>query len=349
MRTGSERPGSPVLIRAVVGNSSWFGLVNNQVRFHALQEFSRAALLLSKGAVYIAFGSSCDVRPYFGWVLAYDARRLKQTGVFNTAPEAGESGIWQSDAGIAADAEGNVYAVTGNGKFTAATGGRDFGDSLLKLGWQSGALTVRDYFTPSNETRLNRDDQNLGSCGPILLPDLPGPHSHLVTAGGKDGVLFLIDRDDMGKYQPASNAHSLQSLKVAKGGCFGAPAYWNGHLDYFGAGDVLQDFALASGRLAETPAHSGPIRFNAGAVPSVSANGTKDGIVWTILTKGFREPDVEAELQAYDAPDVSRLLYTSGKNHRDGPGMVIRFSIPMVAGGRVYLGARDQVSVYGLH
>jgi len=133
---------------------------------------------LANGNVYIAWGSSCDAGPYYGWVLAYEARTLKQTGVFNTSPDSGEAGIWQADAGIAADSEGNVYAVTGNGKFNAASGGHDYGDSVLKLRFAPNSPTVRDYFTPFNESTLNSRDDDLGSSGPVLLPDQPGPHPH---------------------------------------------------------------------------------------------------------------------------------------------------------------------------
>ena len=350
IRTGQERQGSPVAIRASVeGAPSWFGLAHNDVEFHAGQENARASLLLSNGTVFIAWGSSCDVRPYYGWVLAFDGRTLRRTGVFNTAPNAGESGIWQSDTGIAADAEGNVYAVTGNGRFTAANGGRDYGDSVLKLALQSGgAMAVRDYFTPSNEARLNRDDADLGSSSPLLLPDQAGAHRHLMVAAGKAGVMYVIDRDRMGKFHAESDSHALQAFKAVKGGVYGAPAYWNGHLYYFGSADVLKDFAVKDGRVSQTPQRQGATWFKAGAIPSVSANGASDGIVWTVLTKGFREPDVEASLEADDASDISRVLYSTRNDPGSAPGMAVRFTIPMVANGRVYVGSRNMVYVYGL-
>lgn len=348
--TGAERPGSPVTIRATVRGSSVFGLVSKDVSFHAQLELPRAGLLVANGNVYIAWGSSCDVKPYYGWVLAYDTRTLKQTGVFNAAPAAGESGIWQSDTGIAADAAGNVYAVTGNGEFTAASGGRDYGDSVLKLGMQNGELGVRDYFTPYNQSTLNRNDLDLGSSGPVLLPDQPGPHPHLLVTVGKDGYLYVIDRDRMGKYQSGSNSHAVQAFQAANDGGFGAVAYWNGHVYAFGSDDVLKDFVLTNGRLGKTPAHQGTFRFKpAAATPSVSANGAKDGIVWVLLTKAWNAQDTFGVLQAYDAADVGRMLYSSATNTaRDGAGLVTRFSIPMVANGRVYVGMRRGVYVWGL-
>jgi hypothetical protein len=324
--------------------TSWFGLMQTEVRFHALLENPRAALLLSKGMVYIAWGSSCDVGPYHGWVLAYDARTLKQTGVFNTSPDAEESGIWQSDTGIAADEAGNVYAVTGNGKFTASSsGGRDYGDTVLKLGFEKGALALRDFFTPFDEAALNRKDDDLGSGGPVLLPD------HWMVAVGKTGLLYLIDRSRMGKYQAGSNSHARQTLQVSEGGVYGAPAYWNGHLYVFASNDVLKDFGVTAGRIAATPLHQAVNGFgNPGAIPVVSANGSADGIVWTVLTKGWRDEDTFAMLQAYDAADVSRLLYSSEHDPRGTPGMATRFAMPTVAGGRVYVSAKNAVSVFGL-
>lgn len=342
--TGAERPGSPVMIRASVTTRAWFGLLSKEVRFHALLENPRAALLLAGGQVYLTWGSACDVGPYYGWVQAYDARTLKPTGTFNTAPDAGEGGIWQSDAGIAADRDGAVYAVTGNGKFNAAAGGRDYGDSVLKLAMRNGALAVRDYFTPFDEARLNRNDIDLGSSGPVLLPDQAGPHPHVLLAAGKAGLVYVIDRDRMGGYHAGSNAHAVETLQVGTG-AFGAPAYWNGHVYYANRKDALKDFALENGKLAAMPAHQSAAQFaHPGAIPSVSANGSKDGIVWLVVSPGPNRQgyDSDAILHAYDAADVSRELYTAEL----GPS--VRFSMPTVAGGRVYIGGRRMLYVYGL-
>jgi hypothetical protein len=348
LATGAERPGSPVLIRASVKRPGWFGLQIESVDFHSAQENPRAALLFDHGTVYIAWGSSCDAGSYYGWVLAYDGKTLQQKAVFNAAPVSGEAGIWQSDTGIAADAEGNVYAVTGNGKFTAAKGGQDYGDSVLKLGMGAGGLTVRDYFTPYNESFLNSKDLDLGSSGPVLLPDQAGPHRHVLVTVGKDGVMYAIDRDRMGKWQAGSNAHGLQAFRAAKAGGYGAPAYWNGHVYLFGRNDVLKEFSVDNGKISESPAHQGTFPYFP-ATPAVSANGTKDGIVWVFLTKDWNAREGAGILQAYDAADVSRMLYTTAANaQRDAPGQVTRFAIPTVAGGRVYVGMKGGVWVYGL-
>lgn len=175
---------------------------NGQIDFDPLRELPRAGLLLVKGNVYLTWASSCDVAPYHGWIIAYDAHTLSQTAVFNTSPDAEESGIWQSDTAPAADADGNVFVATGNGKFDVVpAGGRDYGDSVLKLAFGGGKLELRDFFTPYNQQELNAQDADLGSGGPVLLPDQPGPHPHLLVVGGKAGALYVIDRDRMGKWQ----------------------------------------------------------------------------------------------------------------------------------------------------
>jgi hypothetical protein len=344
LSTGAERPGSPALIRGSVSSKSFFGLLNDEVKFHAQLENPRAALLLAGGNVYLAWGSACDVGPYYGWVEAYDARTLKLSGVFNTAPDAAESGIWQSDAGIAADRDGAVYAVTGNGKFDAASGGRDYGDSVIKLAMQNGALGIRDYFTPFDQERLNAGDVDLGSSGPVLLPDQPGAHPHVLVTAGKAGRVYVIDRDHMGGFHAGSDSHAIETLQVGTG-AFGAPAYWNGHLFYANRRDVLKDFLVVDGKLDPDPVHHGTERFDhPGAIPVVSANGTKDGIVWLVYARGRNSggSDSDAFLRAYDAADVSRELYSAVF----GPS--VRFAMPLVAGGRVYIGEKGAVYVFGM-
>ena len=230
--TGAEKFGGPVEIRASVKGRG-AGASGGEVAFNPLRELPRAALLLVKKQVYLTWGSSCDVGPYHGWVMTYDARTLKQSAMFNTSPDAEEGGIWQSDNGPAADEEGNVYVATGNGRFTAPPGGRDYGDSLLKLGMANGGLTVLDYFTPFNEKVLNNEDADLGSGGPTLVPRQAGDDRSLVLVGGKDGGLYVMDRQRMGKYQADSN-NAVQVIHF-RGGVYAAPAYWNGHIYFLAA------------------------------------------------------------------------------------------------------------------
>jgi hypothetical protein len=343
--TGKELPGSPVMIKASVAAEKRADK-QQEISFDPLVEQPRAALLLVNGTVYLSWGSSCDAGDYHGWVMAYDAQTLRQKAVFNTSPNAKESGVWQGDTGPAADDNGNVFVVTGNGEFDPENG-HDYGDTILKLALGEGNLIVRDYFTPHDQETLNKKDQDLGSGGPVLLPDQNGGHTHLAVVGGKDGSLYVIDRDRMGQYHTATD-DVVQTVKL-KGGLFGAPAYWNQHLYVFPDGDVLQQLTVRNGTLAL--AHSGSMApVDPGAIPTVSANADRDGIVWTISTRSWEViPESLAVLHAYDATDVSRELYSSEENSdRDRAGISVRFTIPLVAAGRVYVGARNEVDVYGL-
>jgi hypothetical protein len=344
--TGAEKFGGPVEIKASVKGGG-AGASGGELAFDGLRELPRAGLLLSAGNVFLTWGSSCDVAPYHGWVMAYDAHSLAQTGVYNTSPDAGESGIWQSDNGPAADAQGNVYLATGNGRFTAATGGRDYGDSLLKLGLGPRGMEVRDFFTPAHQKEMNASDLDLGSGGPVLLPDQPGPHPHLLLVGGKDGSLYLLDRDRPGKFQEQDRG-AVQRLQFPN--IYSAPAYWNGHIFVQAERDYLKDFPLVQGRLAETPAAvSGQRMGNPGATPAISANGARNGIVWMIETKAWNGADRNAVLHAYDAANVAHELYTSEQNAtRDRVGLTLRFTIPTIAAGRVYVEAKGEVDVYGV-
>ncbi len=349
--TGEERFGGPVPIRASLKNASSgaFGLFQGSVEFGALRENPRAALTLANGAVYLTWGSSCDVGPYHGWIMAYDARTLRQTGVLNTSPEAAESGIWQSDTGPAVDSSGNIFVATGNGKFDARSGGHDYGDSLLKIATRKSSLNVADYFTPSEEAELNATDGDLGSGGPLIIPEQSGSQAHLVVVGGKGAVIYVVNRDRMGKFVPGKNPHAVQTIKVG-GGIMGAPAYWNGHLYYFPSSDVLKDFMVQGDRLSPEPVARGKYKIvDPGATPSISANGAENGIVWVLETKGWQSADRPAVLSAYDARNVANEIYDSEQNAaRDRAGTARRFVSPVVANGRVYVATSGEVDVYGL-
>ena len=337
--TGAERAGSPVQINARV-NGSGAGSAGGVVRFDSLRELPRAGLALSDGQVYLTWGSSCDAKPYHGWVMAYDARTLKQTAVLNTSPDDNESGIWQSDMAPAVAADGSVYVVTGNGTFDAAKGGRDYGDSVLKLRLTGNEFTVADVFTPANEDLLRTRDLDLGSGGPVLMKSASRT---LVAIGGKQGPLHFLDAAKL-KGEP------LQVLPVGRG-IYSAPAYWNGQLFVLGSDDVLKKFVITDAKVSGEPVARGTSRFdNPGAAPVVSANGTRDAIVWLVETKVWNaynstKPSV---LHAFDASSLNEL-YTSEQNaSRDRAGVAVRFAVPTVAAGRVYVGTKSKVDVYGL-
>jgi hypothetical protein len=343
--TGVEKFGGPKLISAsVTGKGA--GAVNGQVRFDALRENPRAALLLANDTLYLTWASSCDVDPYHGWVMAYDPQTLGQKAALNVTPDGSEGGIWASDTGPAADASGNVYVPTGNGTFDAAAGGRDYGDSVLKLTLKGPSLVIADFFTPSNQAQLSDTDADLGSSGPILLPDQPGPHRHLLLQPTKGAEIDVLDRDQMGKFRPDGDA-IVRSIGMAGGG-YGAMAYWNQHVYFACSDDYLRDYAIEKGELRLNQ-YSGRKFANPGATPSVSAHGGKNAIVWAIATKTWNGPDQPAVLYAFDANDIQQPTYSSEQNsQRDRAAMATRFAIPLVVNGRVYFSARGEVEVYGL-
>jgi hypothetical protein len=344
--SGREKFGGPVEIHASV-HGSGEGSKDGTVVFDPLRENPRAALLLSNGMVYLSWGSSCDVGPYHGWVMAYDARSLKQKAVFNTSPDADDSGIWASDTGPASDQEGNVFVATGNGSFDVASGGRDYGDTLLKLRLRGTTLEPVDYFTPFNARELDAKDHDLGSGGPMLLPNQPGRHPHLAVIGGKGPMIYIVDRDELGHFHPGSNSHAVQTISTSHG-IYGSMAYWNHNVYALSDHDSLRDFGVEDGKLVFKAASSFKLEDHA-ATPTVSANGNKNGIVWVMSSKGWNSPDRRAVLYAADASDISRLLFSSDQNAaRDSAGYALRFNIPTIMNGHVYAGTKGEVDVYGL-
>ena len=340
--TGVEKFGGPVEIRATIPGSG-SGSSSGHLSFNPLRDNPRAALLLNRGVIYLAWASACDVGPYHGWVMAYSAGSLQQKAVFNASPDADDSGIWEGDTGPAADQAGNIFLATGNGRFDAAKGGRDYGDSLLKLNGES--LKLSDYFTPYNADNLDASDSDLGSGGPMLLPDQSGANPHLAVVEGKGGILYLVDRDHMGHWQPGNNSHALQTTAVPEG-VFGSMAYWNHYVYVLSDGDALRQFAVIDDKLSPKAASGFP---GVSATPTVSANGLGDGIVWLLRSKSWNGTDQSAALYAYDATNVAHELYNSEQNSgRDRPGLALRFNIPTVVNGHVYIGTKHEVDVYGL-
>lgn len=343
---GVEKLGGPIEIQASVRGHLPSG-APGEVAFDPLGQNPQAGLLIANGRVYLTWGSSCDVRPYRGWVMAYDVKTLKQIAVFNASPDSGESGIWQSHMGPAVDDQGNVCVITGNGTFNAPVG-RDYGDTVLKLRILKGVFEVADYFTPYNEDHLNSTDLDLGSGGPVLLPAQPGAPAHLLLAGGKQGALYVLDRDQLGKQHPGRDAQAINVLRF-RGALFSSPAYWNRHVYVLACDDFLYDLPLQAGTLSFERYTKGSQHFGWGATPAISANGTRDGIVWLIESKPAAGRDQPAVLHAYDAINIAHELYNTGQqSDRDRAGKTLRFTIPTVANGRVYVPARGEVNVYGL-
>ena len=355
--TGAEKFGGPVAIKASVpgsGNGSSGGILN----FDPKWQYNRAGLLLLNGIVYIGFGSHGDNGPWHGWVLSYNATTLAQTGAFCTTPNGIGSGVWAAGAGLAADVVdpinhpfGRLFIATGNGSYNATSpynNTMNFGDDHIRLDLANGALAVSDAFTPSNQQILNQGDTDVGAGGILLLPDqTTGGHRHLLVQAGKQGTIYLIDRDAMGGYNATDNI--VQELTGQTGGLWSVPAYWNDNVYLWGRNDRLKAFSFIGGKLSPTPvAVSQEVSGFPGSTPSISANGAANGIVWNIQSDAYGK-NGPAILLAHDAANVATTLYSSNQNAtRDNPGNAVKFTVPTVANGKVYVGAQYQFSVYGL-
>jgi hypothetical protein len=346
--TGVDKSGAGVEIQASVPGIAKPNDGNGRVLFNAQLENQRLALLLSNNTVYFGTSSYCDFGDHHGWFFAYDSKTLSLLGAFNATPNGTEGGIWQSGGGAAADASGNVYVVTADGTFDAASGGRNYGSTVLKFSGAS--LAVSDYFTPFNQVSLEAVNADLGSGGALLLPDQSVGPPHLMVAGGKQGIVYLLNRDDMGKFQPGGDSQIVQSFPggaCGPGTCamFGTPAYFNNRVYTVAVRDSLKAYSLTGGHLFLSAQSTNTFRFP-GATPAISANGSNAGIVWALETNGSGAPAV---LRAYSAADVSIELYNSTQNSlRDDPGPAVKFTVPTIADGKVYVGAQGQLSVFGL-
>ena len=346
--TGAEKFGGPVLIQASVPGTGAGTDGHGNVSFSSFYQGQRPGLLLVNGTVYVAFASGHDdMAPFHGWLLAYNSQTLQQVAAFNTTPNGGDGGFWASGGAPAVDGNGNVFFITGNGTFDANTGGVDFGDSIIKLSTSGGGLTLADYFTPFDQAYLSAKDIDLGSGGVMLLPDQAGAHPHLLVGGGKEGKLYVVDRDNMGQFQAGADSQIVQSL-LGGAGVWCTPAYWQNSVYLAPVNDTLKAFQVYNGLLSNAPVAKGSVAFTfPGATPSVSANGSTEGIVWVIrrTTTGSQA----AVLHAYDAANVSRELYDSNQaGTRDQLDVAVKFAVPTVANGKVYVGTSSTLTGFGL-
>jgi fibronectin type 3 domain-containing protein len=349
LTTGAEKPGSPVVIQASVPGTG-DGSSNGTLPFDPLHENQRAALALINGVVYIGFSSHGDHPPFHGWVLGYNASTLTRVMVYCATPNTSNGGVWMDGDGVATDSSGSLYFITGDGDFNANTGGTEYGDSFLRLSTNG---TVQDYFTPSVQTTLDQNNLDLGSGGVLLLPDQPGAHPHEMLSAGKNGTVYLVDRDSMGHYN-ASSDPDIQSLtnifpntQGIEGGNFSSPVYWNGNVYFAPVGGAAQAFKLTNGLLSTSPtSKSSETYAGRGGTMAISANGTSSGILWTLQTGG---PNVPGILHAYDATNLSNELYNSNQaGSRDALDEWDKFSVPLVANGQVFIAGTSQLTVFGL-
>jgi len=359
LATGKDMSGSPVVISGSVRGTGRDN-VNGVVTFNQRSEQDRGALLLANGIVYVPFASINDAPTFHGWIFGYDATTMKRRYVFNTTPnnssnhsgDGEQGGIWNGT--VAADANNVLFTTTGNGTWDNAV--HDWGNTYLKLKPGTSKLQVADYFTPQ-ALAFDKTDTDLGTSAAILLPDQTGTYPHVMAGGDKSGTVYVVNRDNMGKYH-VSGDQILQELPGAvgvhisnAGDCndthndcnYGTPAYWNGNVYFSGVNDNVKAFAVANGQLSGPMSKSPSTYGFPGATPAVSANGTTNGIVWVI------EP-IKSILHAYDATNLANELYnsTQASGGRDSLGSNVKFAPPTVVNGKVYIGTKNAVVVYGL-
>lgn len=362
--TGAQKM-APKLVAASVQGNSPADSVGGTITFVAKQQIQRAALTLLNGTLYVAYAGYGDFPPYHGWILGYDASNLNLVKVFNDTPglatpedtrEQGAGGIWQAGGGLVSDGT-HLYFMTGNGDFDAGAG--DYGDSFVELtpdnSTQSGAtpnkngygLTVTDYFSPWDEDTLSFNDTDLGSAAPLLLPDQPGAHPHELVGAGKGLKMYLLDRDNMGEHITSASGpdtNIVQTVSVNRAP--GSQAYYNGLIFFHGYNSaLLKAYQLQSdGKLSSAAVASGNVTIQfPGATPAISAYGNSaNGIVWET-----QYSTTNAILRAYNAvPSGSVLteLYNSGS----ALGAGVKFTVPTVADGHVYIGSSGALTVFGL-
>jgi len=358
MTSGAEKFGGPRIIQASYpGNAQ--DANDGVLTFSSRFQLQRAALLLSKGKVYVAFASYGDSGLYHGWVIAFDSTTMRQLGAWVSTPNGYQGGIWMSGCGIATDNDGSLYLSVANGPFDAfgEEPGSNLSDSVVKLKPGAHGIALADFFTPFNQANMAKDDLDLGSSGVVVLPDQPGPTPHLALTSGKNGHIYLLNRDILGGYSAGlrGNPQVVQEVSGQLRQQMGTPAYWNGRL-YFGAGisphkDSIKAFALRSGTLSTTAvSQTAAIYHLTRSTVSISANGSGNGIVWAVDSDAYYDAHQgPAVLHAYDAKNLARELYNSNQHFaRDNPGQASKFTVPTVADGKVFVGTANQLSVYGL-
>jgi hypothetical protein len=361
LATGAEVNDGPQTVEATFPGSA-LPNSNGQVDFDPKQYKERTGLLLLNGAVYTTWASHCDFDPYTGWVIGFDAATLKTTSVLNIEPNGSEGAFWMSGAGPAVDESGNIYLLAGNGSFETTLNAQgfpdkgDFGNAFLKLAVSGGKLLVADYFDMHNTVEESRKDLDLGSGGALVLPDMTdssGKARHLAVGAGKDDIIYLVDRDSMGKFNPDNDNAIYQEIPSTgsensnglggSGGVYSMPAYFNNTLYYGAVDDSIRAFKFDHARIVTPAASKTAITFGyPGATPSISSDGVRDVIVWAV------ENNTPAVLHAYDGNDLAHELYNSNRERKRDEITGNKFITPMIAAGKVYVGTPNGVAVFGL-
>ncbi len=369
--TGLERTNfnSPVVIAATnypgvgTGGSDTDG--SGHVLWNPLRQLNRPAVALQNGVIYLAFASHGDQTPYHGWLFAYNATNVtQQLSVYNSTPNGGLGGFWQSGGGPVFDAAGYLYLMTGNGDFNA-TGGtfnaltNNFAMSMMKFsttnGVTNGIIKLVDYFTPNDESTQSGSDEDLASGAPLALPASAGSvaHTNLIVGAGKKGDIYLVDRDNMGHFNTNNNdSQIVQSFTGGisgggQSGSFDTPAYFNHELYYWASNDRLKAFALSNAVINTTPTQGSTSSGQYGSSPCITANGTSNAIVWAFQTDAYNSSGAGI-LRAYNATNITQELYNSSQLSQDSGPPAVKFATPTIVNGKVYVGGQYAVTAYGL-
>ena len=365
LTTGQEEPGSPVAITATYTAPG----TGTQLTFNPMQYKERAGLLLMNGTIYLAWASHCDVDPYQGWIMAYSESSLQQTAVLNITPNGSRGSIWMGNSAMAADSSGNIYFLAANGTFgdgsnnpplnaSGFPSSANYGNAFMKVSTANNTLSVEDYFAMFDANSESAQDEDLGSGGAIVLPDLKdasGATHHLAVGAGKDQYVYVVNRDSMGKYNPGNDKAIYQKLNDPNGNATGAPslggqvfsmpAYFNNVVYYGASNDVVRAFPITNAQLATQSAFQTTASFgHAGCTPGISANGASNGIVWCI------DAQTNGKLYAFNAATLSELYDSSQAGSRDEfpDNTSDKFVTPLIANGKVYVGTPSGVVVFGL-
>ena len=352
--TGKEEFGGPVAVAAKypgTGDNSHDG----HVIFDPGQYAERQGLLLLNNVIYTGWTSHCDQRPYTGWIIGFDESTLTKTNVLNLTPNGSEGSIWQSGAGFASDGQ-SLFFLDANGTFDTTLNSKgfpingDYGNGFIKVSTKGNKLKVADYFNMFNTVSESDSDKDLGSGGTIVLPpmkDVNGKFRSLAIGAGKDNNIYIVDRTNMGKFNPNNDNDIYQEIDgILGGGEWATAAYFKGNIYYGPVGNHLLQFQFSNARLSTSPISKSAAQFAyPGTTPSVSANGSKNGIVWAI-----EHSDPYDVLHAYDAANLATELYNSNQasNKRDQFGTASHFGTPLVVNGKVYVGTSNNVTAFGL-
>jgi hypothetical protein len=351
LATGQELFGGPKVITATAAGTG-ANSANGIVTFDPAQYNERTGLLQIGSTIYTTWGSHCDITPYTSWAMAFNADTLEQNSVLNLVPNGNDGGIWMSGTAPAADAAGNIYFIIGNGDFGTTLDANGFpankncGNCFAKIS-STIPMTLLDYFTPMNTVSASGADIDFGAGGPLLLPDVTdsaGATRHLAVGAGKDQIIYVVDRDNMGKFNSGGDTIYQRIAGQLADSEFAKPSYFNNAI-YFGAvNDSIKSFPIANGKLATAPSSQSSVTFGyPGATPVISASGTTNGIVWVV------QNGTNGVLHAYDATNLATELYNS--NQATGGRDAFsdnKYVTPIVTNGKVYIGTPNSVVVFGL-